>query len=81
MQEVNVNDRIRTIVEIKAEFSDRIIPIGTVGHILECYTRPREGYSIDLYIPGAVDTEEGPYENVTLEPDQFEVIRRTDQSK
>jgi hypothetical protein len=35
-----------------------------------------EGYSVDLAIPDPSSINDFDYENVTLKPDQFEVIAR-----
>jgi hypothetical protein len=67
-------DTIRTLVDIEAEFSDRVIPKGSVGIVVESYAEPMEGYSVDLEIPDASLVGGLDYENVTLMPDQFEVL-------
>ena len=68
------NDRIRTVVDVTADFSDRVIPAGTEGVIVEAYETPRKGYAVDLGIED--DTLVGGYdfENVVLGPEQFEVV-------
>ena len=68
------NDRIRTVVDVTADFSDRVIPAGTEGVIVEAYETPREGYAVDLGIED--DTLVGGYdfENVVLGPEQFVVL-------
>ena len=41
-----VDTPIRTVVDVTSEFRpDRTIPSGTVGHVLEAYEPPREGYA------------------------------------
>jgi hypothetical protein len=69
-----LNDRIRTVVDVSADFSDRAIPAGTEGVIVEAYETPREGYAVDLAIED--DSLVGGYdfENVVLGPEQFEVV-------
>jgi protein-tyrosine-phosphatase len=61
-------------VDVTADFSDRVIPSGTSGVIVEAYDSPVEGYAVDLAIPD--DDLVGGYahENVVLFPDQFVVI-------
>jgi hypothetical protein len=68
------NDRIRTVVDVTADFSDRVIPAGTEGVIVEAYDTPREGYAVDLGIED--DTLVGGYdfENAVLGPEQFVVL-------
>jgi hypothetical protein len=68
------NDRVRTLVDVTADFSDRVIPAGNGGVIVEAYDTPREGYAVDLEIED--DTLVGGYdfENVVLGPEQFEVV-------
>jgi hypothetical protein len=68
------NDRVRTLVDVTADFYDRVIPAGTGGVIVEAYDTPREGYAVDLEIED--DTLVGGYdfENVVLGPEQFEVV-------
>jgi hypothetical protein len=68
------NDRIRTLVEVTADFSDRIIPAGTEGVIVEAYDSPREGYAVDLAIEDDSLVGGYDYENVVLGPDQFMVV-------
>jgi hypothetical protein len=66
-------DRIQTLVELQAEFSDRTIPQGAIGTIVECYHSPEEGYAIDLAIPNPDLIGGASYESVILKPDQFVV--------
>jgi hypothetical protein len=68
------NDRVRTVADVTADFSDRVIPAGTEGVIVEAYDTPREGYAVDLGIED--DTLVGGYdfENVVLGPEQFVVL-------
>jgi AbrB-like transcriptional regulator len=68
-----IYDEVRTLVGIQADFSERDIPKGTVGTIMECYEDP-EGYAVDLAIPDQKLVGGFDYENVILEPNQFEVI-------
>jgi len=44
-----INDSIQTLIDITADFSDLIIPKGTIGAIVECYPNP-EAYAIDLML-------------------------------
>ena len=66
-----INETIKTTEDVKSDFSDTIIPAGTIGTIVECYTQPEEGYSVDLAIPNSTLVGEYSYENVILYPDQF----------
>ncbi|HEY9704437.1 MAG TPA: hypothetical protein V6C58_18455 [Allocoleopsis sp.] len=68
-----INDSIQTLIAINAEFSDLIIPKGTIGAVVECYENP-EGYAIDLMIPNPQIIGGFTYENVILSPEQFIVI-------
>lgn len=71
------NDRIRTTIDLEADFSDARIPAGTMGTIVECYPDP-EGYAADLAIPDDSLVGGFRYENVILKPGQFEVVANTD---
>jgi hypothetical protein len=67
------DDEIRTVVDVLADFSDRIIPAGTEGVIIEAYENP-EGYAVDLAIEDDTLVGGYDYENVVLKPDQFDVV-------
>jgi hypothetical protein len=64
---------IETLEDIQGEFSDRLIPQGTTGIILEIYQDP-ECYAIDLAIPDANLAGGFAYENAILFPHQFKII-------
>lgn len=68
------NDQVKTRVDLRSDFSDRAIPAGAVGTVVECYRDP-EAYAVDLSIPD--DTLVGGFlcENVDLLPDQFDVLK------
>jgi AbrB-like transcriptional regulator len=68
-----IYNKVRTSVGVQADFSERDIPKGTVGTIVECYEDP-EGYAVDLAIPDQKLVGDFDYENVILEPNQFELI-------
>lgn len=68
-----INDSIQTLIDITADFSDLIIPKGTIGAIVECYPNP-EAYAIDLMISNPKVIGGFTYENVILSPEQFIVI-------
>ena len=68
------NDRIRTLVDVTADFSDRVIPAGTGGVIVEAYDTPREGYAVDLEIEDDSLVGGHDFENVVLGPEQFAVV-------
>jgi hypothetical protein len=75
-------DLIRTLVEVQSDFGrDRIMPVGSEGTVVECYTDPVEGYAVDIMIPDDSLVGGFDYENVILLPDQFEVVRRYDHSE
>lgn len=76
----NVNDQIRTLVPISSEFSERVYPIGTEGHIVERYATPVEGYAVDVRFPNPAVRAGYDYDNVIVSPEQFEVTRRADRS-
>jgi hypothetical protein len=69
-------DLIKTLVDLRSDFSDRVIPAGTVGTVVEAYERPREGYAVDLAIPDAESAGGSSYENLVLYPLQFVVVRK-----
>jgi hypothetical protein len=74
-----IYDLIKTLEAIEADFSYRILPIGTEGNIVECYSEP-EGYAVHLAIPNESLMGGFSYENVILFPYQFEVIRNYENS-
>ena len=65
--------QIRTLVEVQADFSNRVIPKGILGTVVECYENP-EGYAVDLAIPNQKLMGGYEYENTILSPDKFIVI-------
>jgi hypothetical protein len=71
-----IYDQIRTLTDIPADFSDRVIPKGTLGTVIECYEKP-EGYAVDLAIPDSSLVGDFSYENVVLSPDQFVVVNHS----
>jgi AbrB-like transcriptional regulator len=68
-----IYSKVRISVSVPADFSERVIPKGTVGTIVECYENP-EGYAVDLAIPDNKLVGDFDYENVILKSNQFEVI-------
>ena len=66
----HVNDKVETLVNVSSDFSNRIIPRGTQGVIVEQYDNP-EGYAVDLAIPDKSLVGGFTFENVILHPDQF----------
>jgi hypothetical protein len=68
-----VDDAIRTIVDVPAEFSDRQIPAGSYGNIVEKYDNP-EGYAADVIVSRPELVGGYSFENVILTPDKFEVV-------
>ncbi len=67
------NDRVVTIIDIAADFSDCIIPRGTHGTVVECYRGPNAGYAVDLELSDETLVGGYRYENVILTEDQFEL--------
>ncbi len=74
-----INDSIQTLVDISGEFSEIMIPKGTIGAVVECYQNP-EGYAVDLAISNPEVIGGFTYENVILYPEQFMVISSQFQS-
>jgi hypothetical protein len=70
-------DRIKTLVDIPADFGKSLIPKGTIGTVIECYERPKEGYAVDLTILSETGEPGFDYENVILYPEQFSVVSDT----
>ncbi|HEY9893797.1 MAG TPA: hypothetical protein V6D34_00060 [Candidatus Sericytochromatia bacterium] len=69
-----IYSQIKTLVDIPFDFGDRIIPMGTMGTIVECYEQP-EGYAVDLAIPSNQLVSGYECENVILQPGQFSVMQ------
>jgi len=73
MNNISIYSIIQSLTDIESDFSDRIIPAGTTGTIVECYENP-EAYAADLAIPDKTAAGGFVYENVMLKPDRFVVI-------
>lgn len=71
----SVADRVETLVNLTSDFSDRIVPAGTQGGVVEVYEEP-EGYAVDLAIAAPELAGGNDYENIILKPDQFVVISK-----
>jgi len=69
-----LDDRIQTVVDLQSEFSDRTIPAGSIGIVVECYTSPEEAYGVDLIVPDSNLFGGADYESIILYADQFRVI-------
>lgn len=71
-------DSVRLLIDMRTDRGDRIIPKGTEGAVVECFTKPREGYAVDFHLPD--DRELGGYafENIMVGPEQVEVIERAE---
>jgi len=67
-------DEIETLADISLDNGNRVIPKGTRGTVVECYNSSQEGYAIDLAIPDNSSISGFDYENVTLCPEQFELV-------
>jgi hypothetical protein len=70
-----VYDIVELIEDVQSDFSEYVIPRGTRGTVVECYSDP-EGYAVDVAIPEARLVGGYRYENVVLRPEQFTVIER-----
>ena len=66
-----IYDSIKLLVNVKSEFTGKIIQKGTKGVIVEYYKVPREGYAVDLCILNEAFVGGYEYENVILFPHQF----------
>lgn len=73
MRNIQINSKIQTLVDIESDFSEQIIPKGSIGIVVECYEKP-EGYAVDIPIPDERFVGDFTYENVILTPDQFSVL-------
>jgi len=73
MNKITVYSIIQSLTDIESDFSDRTIPAGTMGTVVECYENP-EAYAADLAIPDKTAAGGFVYENVMLTPDRFVVI-------
>jgi hypothetical protein len=73
MKEITVSNKVRTLVDVESDFSDAIIPAGTLGVVIECYENPIS-YAVDLSIPDNNLVGGFRYENVVLMPDQLVAI-------
>jgi hypothetical protein len=71
---IMTNCTIRTIVEIRGEYLNQVIPAGTEGIIIECYEDP-EAYAVDIALPDPKNDGEFLYDNLYLYPKQFEFTR------
>jgi len=70
-------DRVRLLVDVPGEMSERdVIPVGTLGVVVEAYETPVEGYAVDTAIPIHEEPYGYEYDNVILYPDQFIVVMR-----
>ncbi len=76
MENIRVNSKVQTVVEVESDFSDRIIPKGNIGMVVECYEHP-EGYAVDIPIPDESAVGGFTYENVILTPEQCVVLNET----
>lgn len=70
----SVYDKIKLLMDVQSEFSDQAFPRGTIGTIVECYEKPKEGYAVDVALPDGNLVGVFDYDNVILYPDQFEII-------
>jgi hypothetical protein len=75
-----VYDVVRLLVDVPAEYRDRVLPRGSVGTVVEAYEHPREGYAVDFAVPDDRLVGGNSWENVMLKPDQFEVVTHYSQA-
>jgi hypothetical protein len=73
MRNIRINSKIQTLADVESDFSEQIIPKGSIGIVVECYEHP-EGYAVDIPIPDERLIGDFTYENVILTPDQFIVL-------
>lgn len=66
-------DRIRTLVPVESD-SGETIPAGTFGTVVECYSDPVEGYSVDLDLLDSSLVGGRRFLSAILHPGQFEVL-------
>ncbi len=50
MEKIVINTVVQTLTDIEGDFSDRVVPSGSLGTVVECYENP-EGYAVDLAMP------------------------------
>ncbi|MGB3403598.1 MAG: DUF4926 domain-containing protein [Microcoleaceae cyanobacterium] len=81
VMKAQVYDRIQTVIEIQIKFSQRSIPQGTIGTIVDCYQYPKESYSVDLTIPDSTVSGGFDYENIILSREQFIVVNNTPEAE
>ena len=67
---------IETLVDLKDDFSDTIIPSGTQGSIIESFSHPKVGYAVDLAIPDPNLVGSFRYFNLILSPEQIRVFHQ-----
>ncbi len=70
MMAVALHQRVRLTGRVSGDFSDREIPAGTLGTVVETYSEP-EAYAVDLALPDGSLVGGFKYENVILRPDQI----------
>ncbi len=76
MGNIRINTKIQTRIDIDSDFSDRMIPQGSIGLVVECYEHP-VGYAVDIPIPDERLSSHFTYENVIVTPEQFIVLNET----
>jgi len=70
------NSEIETLEDVKSDFSNRVIPCGTRGFIVEAYDNPR-CYAVDLAISAPELVGGVTYENIILFPQQIRILDNT----
>jgi hypothetical protein len=74
VMKASVNDQVITLQSVVSDFTNRVIPRGTLGTVVERYEHPTEGYAVDLAVPDDELVGGFRYENIILQPDQFDVV-------
>ena len=65
------DDGIRLLVAVAGHY-EKIVPAGTRGVVLECYSNP-EGYIVDISIPDPNELSGYRYDCIEVAPEQFEI--------
>jgi|UPI00037C52F8 hypothetical protein len=68
-----IDDLVELVEDAESDFSEDIIPLGTGGVVVECYSDP-EGYAVEVAIPDASLVGSHCYDLVQLTPEQFKVL-------
>ncbi len=64
----------RIVLRVDIQLRNVVVPRGTEATIVGVYTDPIEGYDADADIPAPDLVGGKTWKNITVHPDQFEVI-------